>query len=345
MPDRRTARAATCRSTTVRPSSRRPLTVGADGAVYFGFQVTGPTPLGLQSGVARVADDGTGTWVAAATAAGDPAITKVAHNSAPALSNDGSTLYVAVTDGNGFGDGAGYLLALDSQTLATVATRRLKDPVTTLDALVHDDGTASPTVGPDGDVYFGVLERPFASHHARGWMLHFDAALQPAGVPGGFGWDDTASIVPASMVPGYAGASSYLLFVKYDDYAQVGGDGVNRLAVLDPNDQMLDPISGAPVMREVLTVVGPTPDQELIALWPNAVREWCINTGVVDPLTGSILANNEDGKLYRWSMTTGTLVESIVLTPGLGQAYTPTLIGADGTVYAINDATLFAVGP
>jgi len=43
-------------------------------------------------------------------------------------------------------------------------------------------------------------------------------------------------------------------------------------------------------------------------------------------------------------MTTGALTESIVLTAGLLEAYTPTLIGPDGTVYAINDATLFAVG-
>lgn len=48
--------------------------------------------------------------------------------------------------------------------------------------------------------------------------------------------------------------------------------------------------------------------------------------------------------LYRWSMLSGTLSESIVLTAGLGEAYTPTVIGPDGTVYAINNAILFAVG-
>lgn len=322
-----------------------PITTGADGAVYFGFEVTGFTPNGLQSGIARVADDGTGTWVAAATATAVPGIVKVAHNCAPALSPDGAILYVAMSNGDGYGSGSGVLVALDSQTLATVAVRRLDDPKSGAVALVHDDGTASPTVGPDGDVYYGVLEQPFGSHHARGWLLHFDAGLVPKGVPGGFGWDDTPSIVPASAVPSYLGASPYLLFVKYNDYAQIGGDGVNRIALLDPSDQMLDPISGIPVMREVIAVAGPTPDTELTALWPNAVREWCINTAAVDPITGSILANSEDGLLYRWNLATGALSESIVLTAGLGEAYTPTVIGPDGTVYAVNNATLFAVGP
>lgn len=322
-----------------------PLTADGTGTIFFGFQVTGATPTGLQSGIARITDSGLGFSVPAATAAADASITKVAHNSAPALSNDGSMLYVAVNNGNGLGSAVGYLLALDSQTLATVAAVRLKDPVSGDDANIHDDATSSPTVGPDGDVYFGVLENPFPSNNDRGWLLHFDAMLNPKGAPGAFGWDDTATIVPASMVPSYAGSSAYLLMTKYNNYAGIGsGDGVNRLAILDPNDQMTDPISGATVMREVLTIAGVTPDAGAGPSFPAAVREWCINNAVVDPLSKSIVANSEDGKLYRWDMASNTLSETLVLTPGIGEAYTPTLIGPDGTVYAINNATLFAVG-
>jgi hypothetical protein len=320
-----------------------PLTASTHAAAFFGFQVIGPTTANLQSGIGRIASNGVGRWVAAAQAASDVTITKVAHNSAPALSANQKILYVAVNDGGGFGAAAGSLLALDSRTLKTIAAVRLKDPSSGDDADVHDDGTSSPTVGPDGDVYFGVLESPFGSNHDRGWLLHFDSQLHPKGSPGAFGWDDTVAIVPAAMLPSYHGTSSYLLMTKYNNYAGVGGDGVNRVAVLDPNASMTDPISGLTVMQEVLTVTGPTPDQSFPDL-PNAVREWCINSAAVDPFTKSIFANNEDGKLYRWDMTTNTLSQTITLTSGLGEAYTPTTIGPDGTVYAINNATLFAVG-
>ncbi len=321
-----------------------PLTVDRSGNVFFGFQVTDVNPSGLAGGIARVSNRGVGTWVTASAASGDPAMTKVPHGSAPAVTRDGKTVYVAVSDGDGWGSGVGYLLALDAKTLATRAAVRLRDPkIPTNDALLDDDGTASPTIGPDGDVYFGVLENPFPSNHARGWLLHLDPSLAPAGPPGAFGWDDTASIVPRSLVPSYLGTSDYLLMTKYNDYAGIGGSGVNRIAVLDPNAGMTDPVSGIAVMSEVLTVAGPTPDPDFPGS-PTAVREWCINTAAVDPRTGSILANNEDGTLYRWDLATGALTESLALTTGLGEAYTPTIVGPDGTVYAINDATLFAVG-
>ena len=39
-----------------------------------------------------------------------------------------------------------------------------------------------------------------------------------------------------------------------------------------------------------------------------------------------------------------TIMQVIPLGTGIGEAYVPTVIGPDGTVYSINDATLFAVG-
>jgi hypothetical protein len=74
------------------------------------------------------------------------------------------------------------------------------------------------------------------------------------------------------------------------------------------------------------------------------VDEWCINSAAVDPATKSVIANSEDGNLYRWDLTTNTFTQKVNLTAGIGEAYTPTVIGVDGTVYAINDAILFAVG-
>jgi hypothetical protein len=317
-----------------------PLTTDANGSLYFGFLVLGPTPIGLKSGLARIAADGTGNWVSAASISGDAAVTNVAMSCAPALSNDGNTLYIATTNASA---GYGYLLALNSTTLAVINKVRLKDPSSSQDAIIFDASSASPTVGPDGDVYFGVIENPFPKHNDRGWLLHFNSDLSQKKIPGSFGWDDTASVVSASLVPSYTGTSSYLLMTKYNNYAGAGtGDGKNRIAILDPNTTQHDPVLPATlVMTEVLTILGVTPDNNG---FPGAVREWCINTAAVDPATKSVIVNSEDGKLYRWDLTTNTLSQSIRLTNGIGEAYTPTVIGSDGTVYAINGAILNAVG-
>src|SRR5678815_18056 len=124
-------------------------------------------------------------------------------------------------------------------------------------ASLLDDGTASPLVAPDGKVFFGVLERPGAVNGLRGWLLPFDSSLVQLTPPGAFGWDDTPSIVPRSMVPSYTGTSEYLLMCKYNNYAgeypapALTGNGVNKLAILDPNDSQTDPRTGRTVMKEV----------------------------------------------------------------------------------------------
>ncbi len=315
-----------------------PITTDASGDIFFGFIAKSGNSLGLTSGIARIDANGVGTW--APVVAG---MSQVATNSAPAISNDGNTLYVLESTGNW---GTGKLVAMNSQTLAVTAQVTLVDPHTGRLASITNDATASPLVGPDGDVFIGVLETPFASNNDRGWLLHFSGDLSQTKTPGAFGWDDTPSIVPASMVPSYHGTSSYLLMAKYNNYAGLGsGNGLNQIAILDPNNQTeTDPVTGTTVMNPVLSILGQTPDDDNDQKYPGAVREWCINSAAVDPATDSILAGSEDGKLYRWNLSTNTFTQVVTLTTGLGEAYTPTLIGPDGLVYAINNATLFAVG-
>jgi hypothetical protein len=317
-----------------------PITSDRYGNIYFGFVVSGTTTPALQSGIARIAEDGTGSWVSASSAAGDPAVLRLPHNLAPALSNNHKSLYLAVKDGNGFG----YLLALDSRTLATTGKVRLKDALSpTDDARMLDDGTAAPMVGPDGDVYFGVFEHSWGVNHYRGWLRHYDGTLTQSKPSGAFGWDHTPSLVPAALVSAYHGTSKYLLLSKYNNYAGVGGDGLNKLAVLDPNDTMTDGVTGAAVMKEILTITGPTLDDDYPST-PGAVREWCVNTVAIDSAKKSAIVHNEDGKIYRWDFTSNTLIEPLTLTAGIGQAYTPSVIGVDGTVYVIANAILFAIG-
>jgi len=317
-----------------------PLTTDAKGTVYFGFVALVGNPLVIQSGIAAVDANGAGHYVSVDAASGHVA-TQIATNCAPALSRDEQTLYIACRGGNST---PGYLLALATSDLSTKHVRFLADPLTLGGANVSNNGTATPMVAPDDKVYYGVLESPFGANAARGWMLQFDADLNPTGAPGAFGWDHTPSLVPRAAAPAYVGTAPYLIMTKYNFYAGIGGNGENKIAVLDPFATQVDGFSGGTVMKEVATILGGTPDPDQGPSYPTAVKEWCINTAAVDPFTHSVLAGAEDGKLYRWNLATNTFSETLVLTPGLGEAYTPTAIGPDGQVYAINNATLFAVG-
>jgi hypothetical protein len=324
-----------------------PITADSSGNVFFGFRVQGtaPTPLNTnQSGFARIDPNGNGTYVLAGTAASDPEIRFDSHNSAPALSNDETTLYVVARSATT--EDYAYLLGLDSTTLATKHQAFLSDPRNGNGAVVTDNSTASPTVAPDDDVYLGILGNP--GNGSRGFLLRFSGDLTTEKIPGAFGWDYTPAIVPATMVPSYQGSSSYLIFCKYNNYAFGDGDGVNKIAVLDPNAIQIDPhvtADGLVEMREVLTATGPTPDDDaLSAQFPYAVREWCINTAAVDPATNSVFTPSEDGHVYRWNLATNSLSQSVALSQGIGEPYVPTIIGPSGVVYTLNGGTLFALG-
>jgi hypothetical protein len=120
----------------------------------------------------------------------------VAINCAPALSPNGATVYITVTSPT-----SGILVGLNATTLKPRFHAVLRDPATGRPAVISPSTSASPVVGPDGDVYYGVLENPFPSHDDRGWLLHYNATLTRTKIPGSFGWDNTPSLLPARADP------------------------------------------------------------------------------------------------------------------------------------------------
>ncbi|HEX3666307.1 MAG TPA: hypothetical protein VHU23_13865 [Rhizomicrobium sp.] len=312
-----------------------PITADSKGNIFFGFVVLASNPAKLESGIARIDSSGKGMWVSAQSAGQDQNISQVAMNCAPAISVDGSTIYITVSNGYN-----GYLVGLDATTLKPKYKTQLMDPATDSAALIDDDSSASPTIGPDGEVFYGVLEAD-GEHNCRGWLLGFSSDLATEKTPGSFGWDDTVSIVPKSALPKKSGKSSYYLMSKYNNYYECGsGNGQNKVAILDPNATQKDAYSNVTVMKEVETVLDPHQVQGE----GGAVYEWCVNTAVVDSKNKSVIVNAEDGYSYRWDLTTNSLSQMLSLNQPTFEAYTPTLMGADGTLFAVNNATLYAIG-
>ena len=307
------------------------ITADSAGNIYYGIRTYTNLPNGLKSGFVKMSESGVAT-IYSSTNSLWPSM-----NAAPTLSNDGKTVYVSeISAANGW---ESHLIALDTSTMTQKADALLVDPYGG-QANAHGDSTASPMVGPDGDVYYGVMYG-FNSH---GWLDHFDSNLNLKGARGAFGWDDTPSIVPSSLVPSYTGTSSYLLFCKYNHYADFGQEaGNNTVAVIDPNSQYTDPVTGATIMKPVFTTLGVTPDPRFIATYPNAVREWCINSAAVDIPGKSVVVNCEDGTVYKLDLTTGALTSRIAVTDGIGEPYTPTMIAKDGTIFAVSKARIFAI--
>ena len=366
-----------------------PVTVDSQGDIFFGYVVnpSNSNPSGItEGGIARISASGTGTDVSAFAAVNTAGQTPTddgnwtaAQGSAPALSNDGSTLFLPVADGGYNANGNfynSYLVGLNSTTLTPEYSVPLYYPDTGSGvpasgvqtsgdrAYLHPDSTASVMVAPDGTVFFGVWAYGSTyGNGSRGFLLHFSGNLQTEYTPGAFGWDDTPSIIPltgpnAMTVSGYTGSSSYLIVSKYNNYANTevgepyGGNGVNEIAILDPYASQPDPnydaeVNGQPipVMQQVMTFSSPSPDLGNInAGDPDAVREWCTNGTAVDPETDSIYINDEDGYTYQWNLGTDTITNTVEVSAGYGVPYTPTAIAPDGEVFSDNGGTLFALG-
>jgi len=100
--------------------------------------------------------------------------------------DDGQTLYIVVNAASATNpSGVQYVTCSrsDSQSLALRRRVALIDPKAATAARISDDGTRRHLVGPDGDVYIGVLEAVFGTHNGRGWLLHFDSTLAASKTP------------------------------------------------------------------------------------------------------------------------------------------------------------------
>ncbi len=210
---------------------------------------------------------------------------------------------------------------------------------------ILDDESSTPTVAPDGSVFFGAYSR---YNYAQGHLMHFGANGAYLGAFG-FGWDSTPAV--------FQHDNTYSVIIKNNHYSGLGS--YCNVATICPTDRT----STNPASPEefFVTQLSPTlqvewsfkntntqsctrtPDGSIscVSDHPNSF-EWCVNAPVVDKM-GIVYANSEDGNLYAIDQG-GTLRQKIFQQLALGAAYTPASLGGDGKIYSQNAGHLFVVG-
>ena len=305
---------------------------------------------------------------------------RVALNIAPAIAPDG-TIYSITRSHAAFANRSGYLLAVNPNlTLKWISSlnNRFSDGCGVaisqggvlppngqpggcraganfgVDPAVNhagggrvlDDSSSTPTVAPDGTVFYGAYTR---YNYAQGHMMHFSSSGAYLGAYR-FGWDTTAGIV--------SHGGSYSVVMKDNQYGEVGT--YCDTEAFCPSDRTIANSAGYPEGYFVTQL-----NHNLNVEWrfqntntfscsrqadgsvtcvsdhPNGF-EWCVNAVVIDA-NGVVYANSEDGNLYAINPD-GTLKQNIFQQLALGAAYTPASIGLDGKIYSQNAGHLFVAG-
>src|SRR5258708_23214574 len=210
---------------------------------------------------------------------------------------------------------------------------------------ILDDESSTPTVAPDGSIFFGAYSR---YNYAQGHLMRFSANGDYLGAFG-FGWDSTVAI--------YQHDSTYSVVIKNNHYSGLGS------YCNDPTICPTDRTATNPASPEEFFVTQLSPNLTIewsfkntntqsctrnadgsitcVSDHPNSF-EWCVNAPVIDT-NGVVYANSEDGNLYAINQG-GTVKQTILQRLALGAAYTPTSLGGDGKIYSQNAGHLFVVG-
>jgi hypothetical protein len=224
---------------------------------------------------------------------------------------------------------------------------------------ILDDGTASPTVLPDGSVLFGAYTR---YNIARGHLMKFSSSgvFQAAY---DFGWDDTLGV--------YQHDGTYSIVMKDNHYDEESGYYCYTPAPFS----LTTSLTARSIFCDYTNVpAGPfyitQTDPNLVPEWKfwnrntqSCMRnpdgtitcvsdhpggfEWCVNAPLIDR-NGVVYANSEDGNLY--SIDQGhsgiftTPKQKIFQNIAIGAAYTPASMDASGRIYSQNNGHLFVIG-
>ena len=215
-------------------------------------------------------------------------------------------------------------------------------------ARVLDDSSSSPTIAPDGSIFYGAYSR---YNWAQGHMMHFSANGDFLNAFN-FGWDNTPAIFPHGGTYSVVFKNNHYGGADFGDYCDDPTVCPDRS---NPNSSLLGPESYFVSQFDPNLNIewsfqntntqsctrNPDGTVTCVSDHPNGF-EWCVNAAVVDA-NGVVYANSEDGNLYSIAQG-GTLLQHIFQNLAVGAAYTPASLDKQGRIYSQNNGHLFVVG-
>jgi hypothetical protein len=212
-------------------------------------------------------------------------------------------------------------------------------------ARVLDDSSSTPTVAPDGSIFYGAYT---LYNFAQGHLLHFSANGDFLN-SFNFGWDSTVAIFPHGgtysvvMKNNHYAGGSYCIDTNWCPAARTTADLLGPesffITQFNPNLNIEWTFQNTNTQSCVRQ-----PDGSLSckSTNPNGF-EWCVNAPLLDT-NGTVYANSEDGNLYAIGQG-GVLAQNPMFQQlALGAAYTPASIDSSGRIYSQNAGHLFVVG-